>query len=137
MTVLWIIIGVESIEGASVSSRRFEILDARISRQVIGISDFKPVSVNGGHILNPFSSSVEYSIDGEEEDGIGGDEGSGAGKIDSDNGTSIDDAAVVDGDISDGMSIKSKLSSGCSPSVVVTYIIRYVFFILNHIFIFL
>lgn len=60
LTVPWMIIGVASTEGISVSSRRFETLDVRISKQSIGSSDLKFAPV-----LSPFSSGVEYSF-GEE-----------------------------------------------------------------------
>lgn len=86
LTAPWMIIGVASTGGASVSSRRFETLDARISKQPIESSDLNVASVdNDEPVLSPFSSGVEYSIN-EEDEGGGTDDGeeTTAGRIGSD-----------------------------------------------------
>ena len=144
LTVPWMMIGVASTGGASVSSRRFETLDARMSKQPIesrsdlgnlvvasssSSSSSSSMGLNDEPVLCPFSfggAINEYSIN-DEGGGTGDDEEDTpptAGRIgsddDDDSPPPIDDVAAG-GDISDGMSIKSKLSSGCSPSVVVTY----------------
>lgn len=120
--VPWIIIGIASIGGASVSSRRLETLDARTPRQLIGSSDLKAALPAVDNDFDPFSSPTEYSMDEEKEGGggIGGDDGDEDGSRIGSDDVPVEDSAAG-GDISDGMSIKSKLSSGCSPSVVVTY----------------
>lgn len=68
---------------------------------------------------DPFPSAVEYfSVIGGEGGGGGGGGDGGDGGAGSGGGAVVNEAG---GDISDGMSAKSKLSSACSPSVVVTY----------------
>lgn len=106
------------IRWESASSRRFNVLDARMLTQAV-ISDLTIVEGNGLG-SDPFPSAVEYlSVIGGEGGGGGGGGDGGDGGAGSGGGAVVNEAG---GDISDGMSAKSKLSSACSPSVVVTIV---------------